>query len=412
MEEQTRALERRGKELEALYRADERMHRHLHLDQVLQALVDVAVDILQADKSAVLVWDRRRERLVTRVARGFSQERMAHLTFARGEGVTGYVGDAGKPVAVQDSLNDPRREHEPAEALDAVDAEGIGSLMHLPILVDGKVFGVFNVSFLEPHAFGEDEQRLFLALAQRAALAIENAQLYEQTQELAIVEERGRLARDLHDAVTQTLFSASLIAEALPVLWESDQEEGKELLKELRQLSRGALAEMRTLLMELRPAALEEAGLGDLLRQLGEAMMGRTGMTVKVAVEGRCELPPEVHVALYRIAQEALNNVVKHAHASEVDITLCCVGRSGVELRVRDDGRGFDTRDVPAERLGLSIVRERSQAIGARLRIESEPGQGTMVEVEWARGEERESKDHSSGGMEEAEEPFPEGELH
>ena len=161
-------------------------------------------------------------------------------------------------------------------------------------------------------------------VANLAALAIENAQLYERAQELAVVEERQRLARDLHDAVTQTLFSASLIAEVLPALWESDQHEGRELLKKLWQLSRGALAEMRALLLELRPAALVESRLDDLLRQLGEAFTGRTDVPVKVTVEGECRLPADVHIALYRIAQEALNNVAKHAQASQVNVSLVC----------------------------------------------------------------------------------------
>jgi signal transduction histidine kinase len=116
--------------------------------------------------------------------------------------------------------------------------------MYIPILLESETFGLFNVCYLTPFAFGDDEIRLFSALAQRAALAIENAQLYERTQELAILEERSRLARDLHDAVTQTLFSASLIAEALPELWQMDEEQGWQLLTDLRQLSRGALAEI------------------------------------------------------------------------------------------------------------------------------------------------------------------------
>jgi signal transduction histidine kinase len=189
--------------------------------------------------------------------------------------------------------------------------------------------------------------------------------------------------------VTQTLFSAGLIAEALPAMWDSDPAEGRLLLQELRQLSRGALAEMRTLLLELRPAALLEASPGDLLRQLGEAVTGRTGLPVTVTVEGSCVLPPDVHVALYRIAQEALNNVVKHAQASQVTVRLHCIspadgGEAGyAELQVRDDGRGFDPCRVPPDRLGLGIMRERAQAIGATLEIESQPGQGTRIAVAW-----------------------------
>jgi signal transduction histidine kinase len=198
------------------------------------------------------------------------------------------------------------------------------------------------------------------------------------------------LARELHDAVTQTLFSASLIAEALPMLWEDDQDEARQLLKEIQRLSRGALAEMRTLLLELRPAALVEASLGDLLRQLAEAITGRTGTPVTVAIEDQCELPSDVHVVLYRIAQEALNNVVKHAGASQVMVSLRClssrtegVNGGGVELCIRDDGCGFDPVCVSPDHLGLGIMRERVQTIGATLEIESESDRGTQVVVVW-----------------------------
>jgi signal transduction histidine kinase len=234
--------------------------------------------------------------------------------------------------------------------------------------------------------------RLFTALAQRAALAIQNAQLYEQAQELAVVEERQRLARDLHDAVTQTLFSTSLIAEVLPRIWERNPEEGQRRLGEVRELTRGALAEMRTLLLELRPAALLEANMGDLLRQLGEAITGRARVPVAVNVQGEDigDLPPDVKVALYRIAQEALNNVAKHAAASQATVALRygpsgLAGGEAVELSIADDGCGFDVKDIPPDHLGVGIMHERAEAIGAKLAIESQVGQGTQVTVLWTK---------------------------
>jgi two-component system sensor histidine kinase ChiS len=212
--------------------------------------------------------------------------------------------------------------------------------------------------------------------------------------EAAVVAERTRLARELHDAVTQTLFSASLIAEALPASWERDAGAGRRLLEELRQLSRGALAEMRTLLLELRPVALVEAELGDLLRQLAEAAAGREGLPVEVTVACECDLPTDVHIALYRIAQEAMNNVVKHARAARAEIRLACsacaatgdsrpVGPRQITLSVRDDGRGFDPARVPPDRLGLSIMRERAEGIGAQLEVASQPDEGTEISVVW-----------------------------
>jgi ligand-binding sensor domain-containing protein/signal transduction histidine kinase len=384
--ERTSEIELRTQELEALYRADEEMLRYLQLDQVLQALVDVAVDILRADKGSVLVWDAEQERLVVRAARGFSPGTLAQMSFKRGEGIVGHVIASGEAIIVEDTHEDPRT------ARRITDPEGIRSLMHLPIKIGGQIFGVFNADYCQPRGFGDDELRLFTALAQRAALAIENAQLYEQAQELAIVEERQRLARDLHDAVTQTLFSASLIAEVLPRIWERNPDEGQRRLAEVRQLTRGALAEMRTLLLELRPAALVEAELGDLLRQLAEATTGRARVPVTLEVEGECSLSPDVKVALYRIAQEALNNVAKHAGATQTTVSLCCGPRS-VQLCISDDGRGFDMDSIPPDRLGVGIMCERAEAIGATLVIESEAGRGTEVTVGWEVDEHRRTND-------------------
>jgi signal transduction histidine kinase len=225
-------------------------------------------------------------------------------------------------------------------------------------------------------------------------LQIEEA-LRESERDQAVAEERGRLARELHDAVTQTLFSASLIAEVLPRIWERNQERGRQQLEEVRTLTRGALAEMRTLLLELRPEALTKAKMEDLLRQLGRAVTGRTGVPVEVSIAGEPTFPPSVQVALYRIAQEALNNAAKHAEPSRVKVSLRRITDDGrrtvdstlagisIELCVSDDGRGFDPNDVPPDRLGLGIMRERAEAIGATLEVESVPGQGTKVVVVW-----------------------------
>jgi signal transduction histidine kinase len=205
--------------------------------------------------------------------------------------------------------------------------------------------------------------------------------------ELAAGEERQRLARDLHDAVSQTLFSVSIMAEVLPRIYERDQAEGRRRLEELRQLTRGALAEMRMLLLELRPAALADTSLPDLLRHLAEAVTARARIPVELSVETQADLPPEVRVALYRIAQEALNNVAKHAEATQAQMTLCDLqpedGGATLELVVRDDGTGFDPSSVGAGRLGLGIMAERAAEIGARLHVESAPGEGTTVRASW-----------------------------
>jgi ligand-binding sensor domain-containing protein/signal transduction histidine kinase len=383
VEERTREIEQRTHELETLYRADEELYRHLQVDEVLQTMVDIAVEILQADKSSILVWDEAKEKLVVRTARGFSPETLAKMIFAPGEGILGIVASTGDPVIVEDTHADSRvlaRITEP---------EGIRSLMDFPIKIGGQLYGVFNADYCEPRGFGENEQLLFSALAQRAASAIQNAQLYEAAQELAVVEERSRLARDLHDAVTQTLFSASLIAEVLPKIWDRDPEQGKQRLVELRELTKGALAEMRTLLLELRPTALLEADLGELLRQLAESITGRARVPVQVKVQGECNLPPEVKVALYRISQEALNNLAKHSGARHANVNLFCEP-DRIEIQIIDDGQGFNPADIPAKSLGLGIMRERADSIGAKLEIISHIGEGSTMKVIWKRYSEEE----------------------
>jgi PAS domain S-box-containing protein len=213
---------------------------------------------------------------------------------------------------------------------------------------------------------------------QKKAEESEAQQLKEKTAE----EERIRLARDLHDAVSQTLFSTSLIAEVLPRLWERNKEEGLQKLEEVRQLTRGALAEMRTLLFELRPAALADAELSDLLRQLSESIIGRARVPITLEVEGDCLVPTDVKIALYRIAQEALNNIAKHSGASRAQIALHCQPHQ-VSMNIIDNGHGFDINQVAPGSFGLGNMQERANHIGALLKIESKAGEGTEITVDW-----------------------------
>lgn len=213
---------------------------------------------------------------------------------------------------------------------------------------------------------------------------IDDRKLLEaQIEKAAAVEERTRLARDLHDAVTQTLFSASLLADTAPRIWEKDQTIAKQNLKQLGRLLRGALAEMRTLLFELRTEAVQDQTLGQLLGPLAEAAIARARAMVNLRIEGDRPLPKNVTMALHRIAQESLNNVAKHAEATTVDIDLNC-SPEGVVLRISDDGRGFDPAHIPSGHMGIGIMAERAREIGAVFEIESQRGRGTQVVVTWS----------------------------
>jgi nitrate/nitrite-specific signal transduction histidine kinase len=267
---------------------------------------------------------------------------------------------------------------------------GEPACLFVPLKYQEAVTGVLSTASSRLNAFDESDRALLQTLAHQAAVLVENLRYHERAQHLAVMEERSRLARELHDAVTQTIFSTSMLAEALPDAWEEDPQQGRLLIQQVRSLSRAALAEMRTLLLELRPAALVETPLEDLLRQLGEAASGREGIPVHVVVEGQGALPAEVHIALFRIAQEAVNNVVKHAGASQVTLRLLISSAEGEQpgglsalLIVRDDGCGFEPAQVSPEHLGLGIMQERADAIGASLNVESHSGEGTQVTLLW-----------------------------
>ena len=279
------------------------------------------------------------------------------------------------------------------------------------------LFGVAVFGFMAcfgTHAFFVDTGKLnspylstygFLALAglmsyELAGEVLRKAQLSSQLMrkedelQTAVANERSRIAGDLHDSVTQTLFSTAAIADALPEVWERHPDQARRGLDDLKLLTKGALAEMRTLLLELRPAALLERTLGELLQQLASATAGRTRIPVDVEIDGDRRFPEDVQVAFYRVAQEAINNVVKHAEATQVRLQLKC-GERDVVMNVQDDGRGLEENGAMSTGMGLNIMRERMEAIGGRLRIDSTPELGTTVEAQWTGSTSRKA---SNGG--------------
>jgi two-component system nitrate/nitrite sensor histidine kinase NarX len=271
--------------------------------------------------------------------------------------------------------------------------KGVRAWMWVPVAVKNRVIGSVGVAHVERNYFTAHHADLALTVANQAAITLVNAELYEHAQALAALQERQRLAQNLHDAVNQSLFSAGLIADVLPRLWERDQDEARKSLKDLRLLTRAAQAEMRALLAELRPSAITDTDLGDLLHLLGNALTGRINIPVTVTVAKDVVLPPEIQVAFYRICQEALNNIAKHAKASRVDIDLKHDGPA-VELHIRDDGLGFDPEGSIPEHghYGLSMMRERAEAAGAKLTITSQPGHGTELILHWTKDPQKEAE--------------------
>jgi signal transduction histidine kinase len=388
-QERRQEAEKRRQIAEGLRDVLTALNSNLPLDAMLATIAAQAQRLLEADAVAIY---RLHEDDIFRIQAytGLSAEYAASMQIRPGMGAVGKAVQERQPVAIRNTetfFTEQLQQYGaalPPKLLAMVEQMTITycALVAVPLLVKDESYGAITLYYHETRQFAEEEIALSTAFADQVALAIESARFSEQVQQAAAMEERQRLARDLHDAVTQTLFSASMIADVLPRLWERKPEEGTRRLNELRQLTRGALAEMRTLLLELRPAALREANLGDVLHQLGEAVTGRARLPVTVTVTGEEQLPADVRVAFYRIAQEAMNNIIKHANAHQVDMTLN-LAFHGATLYISDDGRGFDPASVDGGHFGLRIMRERAEAVAAALHIESQPGQGTTILITW-----------------------------
>jgi len=270
------------------------------------------------------------------------------------------------------------------EALTAL-LMNVRSLMFVPLRVRDRTIGFLLLDHAEPDRFSTRDGTLAWALANQAAVAIENARLYDHARDLAAFEERQRLARDLHDSVTQSLYTATMLGRVLPKTWETDQKVAREMLSQLGEVTDAALAEMRALLLELRPAAILQTGLEDLLRGLAGALRTHLEKPIHVEIDGSGKLPSEVHVAFYRIAQAALGNVVRHATSAQARARLA-LSESAATLTISDDGGGFDLSAVGERQgMGIEIMRERAGQIGAALKIDSASDTGTVVTLQWPR---------------------------
>ncbi len=367
----------RTRELAALNAITAVASRSLDIEEVLRAALDKTLEVTGMAVGAAYRLDVQDQTLHLIAQCGLPPEFVdCAASLPRSESVAGRVTGTARPALL-------RIEDYPEGRLKQIlERVGVRLALSIPLVAKGQVLGFINLGSRVVRDVPADEVKLMASIGQQVGVAVENAQLYEQSEEAAAAAERSRLARELHDAVSQTLFSASMIAAVLPRLWERDQATAREQLAQLHQLTQGAQAEMRILLLELRPDALVETALGDLLRQLAQATSSRAMVPVEVDVTGTCDPPQDVKVALYRIAQEALNNVVKHAEAEHVSLSLTCE-EDAITLDVRDDGCGFDPQNVPRERLGQRGMRERAQAIGAHLSVTSAPGQGTRVTCRW-----------------------------
>lgn len=349
---------KRTRELQTLLDVTAAASSSLALDEMLSASLDRLVQLVGASRAGVFLRDQSPAELrlqMVRPPRVVEQHDLARLTRLSQEVIAGgesvYSGDP-EPVVL------------------------------LPLRSRGQALGVLSIVGVGGSEFSHQQIALFEAIADQLGVAIENARLYEQAEQAAVLEERQRLARELHDSVAQSLYSVTFFAEAgLRVGSAGDSEGAHDCLRRVSQTAQEVLREMRLLVYELRPHALEREGLLGALEQRLDAVERRAGVDVSLQVDGMVELPPAVAEGLYRIAQEALNNALKHAGSTAVTVRVSTRG-DRVELEIVDNGRGFSTSTVSDRGgIGLASMRERAERLGGSLRIISAPGQGTSVKA-------------------------------
>jgi PAS domain S-box-containing protein len=375
----------RTRELSTMLEISNVVASNLQLKPLLQVVLQQLQSVLDCTGATILIVEG--DELVVLDHRGpLGADAIGKARFSRDWALACADLRKGSPLIIDNIWSDaaPARAFREAapQALTALLVYA-RALLLVPLRVRDRFIGLLLIDSDRPERYGTREAQLAWALANQAAVAIENATLYDQARELAALEERQRLARDLHDSVTQTLYTLSMLGRALPPAWASDPKQGQAMLGQLREVTESALAEMRTSLLDLRPHAVLQAELPDLLRQLAQAFRTHVDNPIQLDVEVTGTLPEEVHLTFYRLARAALENVAKHAPSSRARVVLR-QGDDAAAIVVSDDGGGFDAaRVAQGPRMGLDIMRERAAAIGARLEIKSAPGEGTTVAMRW-----------------------------
>jgi two-component system nitrate/nitrite sensor histidine kinase NarX len=362
------------------------------LPEILDYIVRQACQLMGCEGASVLQPQGKDGRLEFSASCGLDPEVAANLTIPIGGGAAGRALEERRPTVLPDTStllvphpNGMDWPSEPELPLVKRFVDQYRAVLSVPLIGRDTPLGALALYYQEPQDFSEEQIRLAQSVAHQAALAIESAHLREQAGLSAALAERSRLARELHDSVTQSLYSLTLYGEASArLLADGKNHEAAGLLRELSQTAQEALREMRLLIFELRPPAVEKSGLVGALQSRLEAVELRGGFQASLEVEGG-ELanlaPLPIQEEVYYIAQEALNNVLRHSRAKHVLVRLRFT-ETLLEVVVADDGSGFDLETAGSRGgLGLPGVRERVGKIDARLEIESQPGKGTRVSL-------------------------------
>jgi signal transduction histidine kinase len=368
----------RTRELATLNAITAQVSHSLNLAEILNDALDQVLKVMGMECGLAFSVEEETGKLVLAAHRGLPEEFrcQAEQQFLE-DGVVEEAVTNGAPVIRRD-VEPVRLEGEPWGK-----RQPAGLTISIPLMARGRALGAIRLDGQAPRPVTSEEMSLLASIGQQIGVAAENARLYEQAQQLAVVRERHRLARDLHDSVMQALYGVTLYAEAAArQLTSGDGDLATGHLREIRSTAQDALREMRLLIFELRPLILKRDGLAAALQARLEAVEGRVGIETKFSGAGDCRLPPEVEEGLYRVAQEALNNALKHAMASSVSVFLKGNGH-GVALEIADDGMGFDPQAVDGRGgFGLRGMQERVTRLGGTLTVQSRPGAGTRIRVE------------------------------
>ena len=374
--ETVRALKRRLGEFEAMDVVNRVMVEALHPDEVLAVIARETCRVTGGDSALVLLVSDEQEYQYIRAAYGTTMEPYIGVGLPISTSLAGLVLRTGEVLVSLDPPNDPRLNQ------NLVKAGSWRCVLEAPLRSKDRVLGVLVAATSKSEGFDEQHSRMLSLFGNQAGLFLENSRLHENERDVAVLEERNRLARELHDSVTQVLFSLTLNLEAAGGLLEKKPEKAATLITRSGEMAAEALAEMRSLIFELRPSALQEKGLAMALTNHVNLFRRRSGIEVSLTLEGEERLLPDQEFCLYRVAQEALTNASKHARARQVNV--CYSVEPGLAtLVVEDDGIGFDPdASRRSNSFGMIGMKERLVAAGGTLRIASAPGHGTRIEAE------------------------------
>ncbi len=366
----------RTQELSTLYEVTAIASESLDLQMTLVLSLAHVLAALQCQAGAVQLVDETKRKLHLIAHQGLPPDLVAQLdTLAIDGNLGGWVLEHAETLTVPNLTVDPSTRQIAGQI-------GFETYLGTPMWVGGQIVGVLNVFDKTQRQFSIEDLGLLTSIAGHMGVAAENTRLHQQAEQVAVLEERERLARELHDAVTQSLYSLTLFAEAAQEQAQNDEPERVKLhLSDISAIAAKALKEMRLLIYQLRPLDLAEEGLIEALRSRLKAVEKRVGVEGRVLVDTLLELPPRVEESLYRIAQEALNNTLKHAEATSVTVHIYLEADQAI-MEITDNGRGFDLELAGSQGgMGLLNMQKRADKLGGTLTILTAPGQGTTVQV-------------------------------